>query len=234
MSWFTPTAQQPSRIGRDLLPVGRLIRSVAGLALFVAAVLSSLQFRGSPPVLGGLAAVFVVCVVGYSLIVWLFGQRFFTGGDPWLLAILLVAPALVLFLFPEQLSIGYDAFLGISMVVQAIIAYGGCEVMGIPTLLVRRRYTVYCAMNGGDVVEHWLVRQPAAVHWIVSVLAFVGVIVLMGLASATGPKGLLVGYLLFLIVGLVISRALRATGRSDALSHPLAGEGVHGLSSRLV
>src|SRR5579864_6192509 len=197
MSWFTPTAQQPSRIGRDLLPVGRLIRSVAGLALFVAAVLSSLQFRGSPPVLGGLAAVFVVCVVGYSLIVWLFGQRFFTGGDPWLLAILLVAPALV---------------------VQAIIAYGGCEVMGIPTLLVRRRYTVYCAMNGGDVVEHWLVRQPAAVHWIVSVLAFVGVIVLMGLASATGPKGLLVGYLLFLIVGLVISRALRAAARSHVLS----------------
>ena len=219
MSQFTPAAAQPrSRVGRDLLPVGRSIRIVAGLALLVAAALSSLQFRGSPLVLGGIAAVFVICVVGYTLVVWLLGERFFRCGDPWLLAILLVAPALVLFLFPEQLSIGYDAFLGISMVVQATIAYGGCEVMGIPTLLVRRRYTVYCAMNGGDVVEHWLVRQPAAVRWMLSLLAFVGVIVLMGLASATGPKGLMIGYLLFLIVGFAVSRAFRVTGRSHALS----------------
>ena len=218
MSWFTPAAAQPARVGRDLLPVGRLIRIVAGSTLLVAAALSSLQFRGSPLVLGGIAAVFVICVVGYTLAVWLFGERFFSGGDAWLLAILLVAPALVLFLFPEQLSIGYDAFLGISMVVQATIAYGGCEVMGIPTLLVRRRYTVYCAMNGGDVVEHWLVRQPAAVRWTLSVLAFAGVIVLMGLASATGPKGLLVGYLLFLMVGFAVSRALWVTSRSRVSS----------------
>jgi Family of unknown function (DUF6410) len=103
-------------------------------------------------------------------------------------------------------------------VVQAAIAYGGCEIMGIPTLFVRRRYTVYCAMNGGDVVEHWLVKRPTAVRWILSVLAFVGVIVLMGLASATGPKGLLVGYLIFLVVGLITSRALRASGRPNVLS----------------
>jgi hypothetical protein len=169
--------------------------------------------------LGAIAAVFVVCVLGYTLVVSLLGERFFTRGDPWLLAVLLVAPALVLFLFPEQLSIGYDAFLGISMVVQATIAYGGCELIGIPTLMVRRRYTVYCAMNGGDVVEHWLLRQPATVRWILSVLAFAGVIVLMGLASATGPKGVLVGYLLFLIVGFAVSRALRVMTRFHAVSH---------------
>jgi hypothetical protein len=63
----------------------------------------------------------------------------------------------VLFLFPEQLSTGYDAFLGISMLVQAAILYGGCEIMCTPTLFLRRRYTVYCARNGGDVVEHWLI-----------------------------------------------------------------------------
>ena len=135
-----------------------------------------------------------------------------------LFALLMVAPALVLFLFPAQLTLGYDVFLGISMVVQAAIAYGGCEIMGIPTLFVRRRYTVYCAMNGADVVEHWLVKRPAAVHWSISVLAFVGVMVLMGLASATGPKGLLVGYLTFLVVGFAVNRAVQARGRPSALS----------------
>jgi len=218
MSLSSPTARDQARVGRDLLPVGRLIRIVAGLALLATSVLSGLQFAGSPGVLGGIAAVFIVCIVGYTLMVWLFCKWLFSTSDPWLLAILLVAPALVLFLFPAQLAIGYDAFLGFSMLAQVAIGYGGCEIMGIPTLFVRRHYTVYCAMNGGDVVEHWLVKQAAAVRWSLSVLAFAGVIVLMGLASATGPKGLLVGYLIFLVLGFVISRVIRATGRSSAVS----------------
>jgi len=218
MSSITSTDREHARVGRDLLPVGRSIRVVAGLALLAATVLSALQFTGSPGLLGGIAAVFIVCVVGYTLLVWLLGERLFRGGDPWLLAILVVAPALILFLFPAQLAIGYDLFLGISMLAQAIAGYGGCEVIGIPTLFVRRRYTVYCAMNGGDFVEHWLVKKPAPVRWSLSVLAFAGVIVLMGGASSTGPKGLLVGYLVFLVLGLIVSRVIRATGHSSALS----------------
>ena len=218
MSSITSTDREHTRVGRDLLPVGRSIRVVAGLALLVATVFSALQFSGSPGLLGGIATVFIVCVVGYTLLVWLLGERLFRGGDPWLLAILVVAPALILFLFPAQLAIGYDAFLGISMVAQAVAGYGGCEIIGIPTLFVRRRYTVYCAMNGGDFVEHWLVKQPAPVRWSLSVLAFAGVIVLMGGASATGPKGLLVGYLVFLVLGLTVSRVIRATRHSSALS----------------
>src|SRR5579864_2874371 len=201
--------EDQTRVGRDLLPVGRSIRILAGLALLAASALSSLQF--SMPF--DIAIVFVICVVGYTLLVWLLGERLFRSGDPWLLAMLLVAPALVLFLFPAQLTIGYDAFLGVSMLAQAAIGYGGCEIMGIPTLFVRRRYTVYCAMNGGDVVERWLLKQPTAVRWSLSILAFAGVIVLMGGASATGPKGLLIGYLVFLLLGFVINRVNRATKR---------------------
>jgi hypothetical protein len=215
---MTPRTREHARVGRDLLPVGRSIRIVAGLALLATTVLTSLQFGGSPGVLVGIAAVFVACVVGYTLLVWLLGERLFRNGDPWLLAILVVAPALVLFLFPAQLAIGYDAFLGISMVAQAVAGYGGCEIIGIPTLFVRRRYTVYCAMNGGDFVEHWLLKQPAPVRLSLSVLAFAGVIVLMSGASATGPKGLLVGYLLFLVLGLLVSWVIRATGHWSALS----------------
>jgi hypothetical protein len=218
MSSIASTVREHARVGRDLLPVGRSIRVVAGLALLAASVLSARQLGGSPGLLGGIAAVFVVCVVGYTLLLRLLGERLFRGGDPWLLAILVVAPALILFLFPAELAIGYDAFLGISMVAQAVAGYGGCEVIGIPTLFVRRRYTVYCAMNGGDFVEHWLVRRTAPVRWSLSVLAFAGVLVLMGVASATGPKGLLVGYLVFLVLGLVASRVIRGTGHSSAPS----------------
>jgi Family of unknown function (DUF6410) len=218
MSSIAPTAREQARLGRDLLPVGRSIRFLAGLGLLATTVLRALQFSDSPSVLGGIAAVFVVCVVGYTLLVWLLGERLFRGGDPWLLAILMVAPALVLFLFPAQLVIGYDAFLGISMVAQAAAGYGGCEIVGISTLFVRRRYTVYCAMNGGDFVERWLVKQPPPVRWSLSLLAFAGVLSLMGAASVTGPQGLLVGYLIFLVLGLVVSWVMRAAGRTSAPS----------------
>ncbi|HEX6511688.1 MAG TPA: DUF6410 domain-containing protein [Chloroflexota bacterium] len=180
------------------------------MALLVASVLSSIYFGGSPGVLGGIAAVFVICVAGYTLLVWLLGDSLLSRLDPWVLAILLVAPALVLFLFPEPLAIGYDAFLGISMVAQAAVGYGGCEIMGLPTVVIRRRYTVYCAMNGGDLVERWLIRQPPVVRWILSVLAFIGVMALMGAASVAGPKGLLVGYLIFLGLGFLVSRVIRS------------------------
>lgn len=104
---------------------------------------------------------------------------------------LLVATALVLYLFPVQLA-------------------------AISTFFVQRRYTVYCAMDGGDVVDHRLVKQAAAVRSSLSALAFVGAIPLMGGAGATGSKGLLVGYLIFLLLGLVVSCLIGATGRSSA------------------
>src|SRR5690242_9554035 len=100
MSTFTPSRGDNTRIGRDILAVGRSIRVVAGLLLLIASVLSSVQFGGSPGTIGGIAAAFAVCVVGYTLVVWLLGERLFAGADPWLLAIALVAPTLVLFLFP--------------------------------------------------------------------------------------------------------------------------------------
>ncbi|MDE3074510.1 MAG: hypothetical protein KGJ86_03695 [Chloroflexota bacterium] len=203
-------------IGRDVLPVGRWLRMVAGVALLVVAGLSSVQFTGSPAKLAGIAAVLVVAA-GYPVVFSSVGGRLFGALDPWVRAIVLIAPALLLLLFPAPLAIGYDAFLGVSMIVQASIAYGGCEVMGIPTLFLRRRYTVYCAFNGGDVVERWLVNQPAAARWAISAAAFLATIGLMGIASVVGgPSGELVLYLAFLVVGFALSRAVGAVRAARA------------------
>jgi hypothetical protein len=50
------------------------------------------------------------------------------------------------------------------------------------------------------------------------VLAFVGVILLMSLASATGTRGLLVSYLIFLVVGSAVNRGGQTSGRFSTLS----------------
>jgi hypothetical protein len=219
---LTPTRQrlEQARIGRDLLPIGRLMRVVAGLSLLAAAFLTGSQLAKSGGQSNQALAAFAISAVAYTVATWLVGEQLFARLGPWLSAIVLVAPAtLALFFLPTMASAGYDAFLGVSMLVQAANRYGGCEILGIPTLIVRRRYTVYCALNGGDVVEHWLRRQAVLLRWVVGVLAFVGIILLIGVASAVaGPTGESVLYLAFLVVGFAVShRAI-----SDLESTPTA------------
>jgi hypothetical protein len=201
-----------ARVGRDLLPIGRLMRFVAGALLVAAAVLTGFQAVSSPRQLGLAIVAFAVSRLAYTALTWLVGDQLFARVGPWLSAIVLVAPATaILFVIPTAAIVGYDAFLGVSMLVQAAIGYGGCEILGIPTLALRRRYTVYCAMNGGDVVERWQRGRAPAARWALTLLAFFGTIVVIGAASAAGgPLGEGVLYLAFLVVGFAVSRIVQS------------------------
>jgi len=201
-----------SRVGRDLLPIGRLTRIVTGALLVAAAILTGFQVVSSPGQIGLAIAAFLVSALAYTVVTWLVSGRLFDRAGPWLSAIVLVAPAtFFLFFIPTAAIVGYDAFLGVSMVVQAAIGYGGCEILGIPTLALRRRYTVYCAMNGGDVVERWLRGRAKPVRWALTVLAFLATIVGISAASDKGgPLGEGVMYLAFLVVGFALSWIVRA------------------------
>jgi hypothetical protein len=210
--------REQARVGRDLLPVGRLMRFVAGAGLIAAAILTGFQLVSSPGQIGLAIAALLVSALAYTGLTWLVGDRLFARVGPWLSAIVLVAPAtLILFFIPTAAIVGYDAFLGVSMLAQAAIGYGGCEILGIPTLALRRRYTVYCAMNGGDFVERGLRGQAPAARWALTLLAFIGTIMVIGAASdAAGPLGEGVLYLAFLVVGLGLSWIVRSMTRRPA------------------
>ena len=201
-----------ARVGRDLLPIGRLMRFVAGAMFIVAAILTGFHLLGSPEQVGVAIAAFVVSALAYTAVTWLVGDQLFERVGPWLSAIVLVAPATLILTFtPSAAILGYDVFLGVSMLVQAAIGYGGCEILGIPTLALRRQYTVYCAMNGGDVVERWLRGQAPAARWALTVLAFIATIVVIGAASGEGgPLGEGALYLAFLVIGFALSWVLRS------------------------
>lgn len=200
-------------IGRDLGPAGRLVRTLAGLLnLAAAAAVGSAAGPISAHLLWQAGLAFAVTALAYTAVVAAVGPRLFGRIDPWVTAIVVVLPLAVLFALPgvpDPVTVGAFAFIGISQLVQAVIGYGGCEIVGIPTLLLRRRYTVYCALNGADAVELWLRSQPRWIAWLTALGAFLVTMLLGGAADYLGSAlGFFAAYMAFLLIGLAVSRAL--------------------------
>jgi hypothetical protein len=209
-------------IGRDLGPAGRLVRILAGL-LNLAAAVSIVRVMGplAAVVVAQMAMAAIVMAVAYSLLVGALGDKLLGRVDPWLAAILVVVPLAVLFAFPfvpDSITVGAFLFIAASQFVQAGIGYGGCEIIGIPTLIHRRRYTVYCGLNSADVVERWLRGRPRWMAWSMALGAFVVTTALGALAEWIGSAtAFFTAYLAFLVIGLVVSRILSGQPRLKAI-----------------
>lgn len=203
------------QVGRDIWPAGRLARVLAGVLFLAAAFGTAVTFHLlSLPGLLGIAATVVVAAAVYTVGIGVLAERFLARADPWLAALIVVLPlavVAVLPFLPPSIPVGLDAFVALSLLTQAAIGYGGCEIVSIPTLVLRRRFTVYCALNGVDLVERWLRTRPGWVRWTLAILAFVFTSALITLVAATvGNVGYWIAYSAFLVVGLVLNRVLRA------------------------
>ncbi|MGH7920072.1 MAG: DUF6410 domain-containing protein [Candidatus Dormibacteraceae bacterium] len=208
---------QPPKVGRDLLPAGRLVRVVAGI-LFLAASVTTATSVGLVSLSELAQVVLTVLIAGaaYTGLVWILGDRILTRIGPWLSALIVVLPLAVLGVLPfvpQPVAVGVDFYVALSLLVQAVIGYGGCEIVGIPTLLLRRRYTVYCVFNGVDVVERWLQARSRWVRWTLAVLAFLSIVVLSAIAEVAGSGvGYWAAYVLFLVVGFIANAVVTRRG----------------------
>lgn len=149
------------QVGYDVGRAGRWFRFGFGLLISAGAAASLLTLAGgangfSPSFMAGtalaLGAITLAYLAGYRAL----GERLFARAHPWLNTLVLVGPALVLsywnlslgnlvgLLLPAPLELGMLAYIGISLVVESFIGYGGCEVVALPILVFRRRYVTYC------------------------------------------------------------------------------------------
>src|SRR5919197_1089890 len=112
-------------IGRDLAPAGRLVRVLAGLLnLAAAAGIARLSAPISPVDAVGVVLAFLVTASAYTGGIWLLGDRLLPRLDPWLTALVLVAPLGVLFvvpMVPDPVMIGAFLYIAVSQLVQAAI-----------------------------------------------------------------------------------------------------------------
>lgn len=196
-------------VGRDVLRLGRWIRLVVGLVIIGLAA-TTVHHEGLSGAAIGEETIpaFLGLVAAYTALVRVIGDRLLSRVDGWLAAIVLLAPLAALAPFVSgAVSMGFTLYIGAGILIQALIGYGGCEVAGIPTLLLHRRYRVYCAFNSMDVAEQWLRDRPVAVRiggMLLAVAATIGVFVALSVIDANRLNGYEI-YLLFLIGGYLVN-----------------------------
>jgi uncharacterized protein DUF6410 len=132
--------------------IGRILRVLFGVLLAVGfTVANSDILFGQTTALGiSLAGV----VIFYILYTILMGNRVLTKVNPWVGALIMDWPLLVIWIFvlghlpgiPPPLILAVFLYFGISLILSGIMKYGGCEVVAIPGLILRKRYNVACIM----------------------------------------------------------------------------------------
>ncbi len=146
--------------------VGRILRVLFGILLAVGFTIAN------PDILFGqttaLGISFAGVVIFYILYTILMGNRVLNKVNPWVGALIMDWPLLVVWVvvlghlpgIPPPLILAVFLYFGISLIISGIVKYGGCEVVTIPGLILRRRYNVACIMfSPVDWLEDKLVRR---------------------------------------------------------------------------
>lgn len=126
------------------LPVGRILRFLLG-AYLVVLVWPFFRDAESNRILGAVLVV-VGLTVFYTAVHWLV-STYLTQLNRWLGAFLAVLPVLLVFFLGGGLGqVGALAFLAVSLVLAAVRADAGCEVMSIPSLVFGKRTHLMCLL----------------------------------------------------------------------------------------
>ncbi len=125
-------------------PVGRVLRLLLGLLIGI----SVWPFFRDAPANRILAAVLVAVglAVFYALLHWLV-SAYLPRLNRWLGAFLAVLPVLLVYALGGGLGrVGAVSFLAVSLVLAAVRADPGCEVMSIPALVFGKRTHLMCLL----------------------------------------------------------------------------------------
>ena len=142
-------------------PVGRLLRLCFGFIAFL--VVIPYYFSASFDVI--LQSLLVMlAITGFYVLLDVAVNQFFPNIDPILGAILANVPIILLWVLGKgAVQIGALTFLGISLVVTALRADSGCEVMSIPGLIFKRHTHLACILFSPiDWIEKRMANETAS------------------------------------------------------------------------
>lgn len=153
------TTQPRFIIGLDSTTFGRGVRLILGLLILLMVV--EVMIDAEIDVLLVLVNLLIILAV-YSIAYLALEKPLLSRMNAWLNALIFVVSVLVAAfvpVFPAGLRLGMLVYLGFSLVVNALIRYGGCEVLAVPTFVFRRRYSVYCPTNMIEIAEQMVARS---------------------------------------------------------------------------
>lgn len=226
----------PEKImGRDMGLVGRLVRLLAGILPLPLVIRSLLAVPAPERVTFAATLLLTFILIGaiYFAVFYLLRERWPGRYTPWLPTVIFYGPVFavaILDLGPLAFQLGLSLYIALSLLVAVAIDYGGCEMVALPSLLLKRRHVVYCPWNAIDVVEDAMVAQRTprgALYYLsLAILILVGgyyLLALFGLFEILGLEGFVDrrGVLLFLIpVGYLLYRAWSGYRASASRSTP--------------
>ncbi len=124
-------------------PVGRVVRLLMGGLLTIQVPASHLI--GASPVLTLQVAAAVFGLFVFYTLVHLLISKFVPTINPWVGAVLAVAPVVLVFLMGGlPVRHGVVLFLGVSLLFTGIRGDGGCEVMTLPGMILGKRTHLVC------------------------------------------------------------------------------------------
>ena len=130
--------------GRTAKPVGRILRLLMGTVLTIHAAQHMIS---GDTTLNLQAAGMVLGLILLYAVVHLAISRFVPSINAWLGAVIALVPAILVFaLVDPSLRFAVVLFIGVSLVVTAIRADGGCEVMTIPGVLMGKKTHLVCVV----------------------------------------------------------------------------------------
>ena len=155
MTVSSPVSGKSFTIGYDLGTVGTWVRILIGVIASSALLLVDLSDVSAVFLArtgGWLVGILAVYTAAYALL----APRVLPKVNPWVSTVLFYGPVLVLpyvDALPDAFRVALSLYVTVSIAVVVFVRYGGCEVVGIPALIVRDRYVVYCPWNTVDLVD---------------------------------------------------------------------------------
>jgi hypothetical protein len=148
-------------IGRDVGVFGRWFRLIVGLYFTFLILLDPLVIDPVPSVqaisfLGNVGLYFVLILAVYLLAFYFLGERVLAKMNPWFGTIIFLGPLVLLTALeagPVEFRVAIGVYYSLASILNFAMSYGGCEVVALPSLIFRRRYTVYCPYNAVDAIE---------------------------------------------------------------------------------
>lgn len=137
---------------------GRVVRLITGLILVFE---GGRHLIGTSGTLIGMTLGVVLAELAFYALMHLVIERFFRAVNPWIGAMLAVAPVATVFLLSDAPGrLGTLLFVGISLLFTAARADGGCEVMTLPGMVLGRRTHLVCiAFSPIDWMEEKVARR---------------------------------------------------------------------------
>ncbi len=201
-----PESSEPRRgftIGYDLGTVGAWVRIVIGVIASLALLVIDIS-DADTRFLVETALWFVGVLAAYTLVYVSLSRRILGRLNPWISTVIFYGPVLVLPYvesLPSMFRVALALYVTVSIAVVVFIRYGGCEVVGIPSLLVRRRHVVYCPWNTVDLVDKAIEDS----RWSASLQAPAFRIIAIGVLIAVVSGGALFLGDVFPVVWLIVA-----------------------------